>query len=148
MGEDQDIAGRGTDLVEHAVAAGGNVVELLAFGNTVAPEAPAGKLLSNLDGLAPLVGAVVPLHELVPLRCSLSEPRQAAGLGGAHERARENDLEPTASQLSSQSERPLAPALGQRDVGASGVLPAPAPLRLRMPDENDLGRSARHRRQG
>ena len=90
VGEDEGVASDRADLGEHAFDARGNGLRGLPIGNAVVPEAPAGKLLSDLERLRAFVGAVIPLHELfIPQNRTLVEAPRAAGFSRPNEWARQ-----------------------------------------------------------
>jgi hypothetical protein len=65
MCEDQGVSGGGTKLGDHSID---TLPDLRGVGDAVAPERPARALPSDVDRRPPLVGAVVPLHQLIPQR--------------------------------------------------------------------------------
>ena len=105
---------------------------------------PAGPLLADLRRGQAVVVAVVPLEQLVALLGRDRPARQPARLRGPRQRAREHARERAMRQRSAQ--RPRPPAAPSRSAGcrSAGVLTGPAPLRLTVADENQLGPELRH----
>ena len=101
-----------------------------------------GRSLADLRSGQALVLAVVPLEQLVAQLGRILEPGEAAGLGGAAERAGEHALElPSRRATRASSSAWRRPSLGQRHVGAPGVLAGPAPLGLAVAREHELARA-------
>ena len=139
MREHDRVAWARSKIREQAIDALTDELRGLTFGSAVAPQAPVGTLVADVNGTPSLVRAVVPFHELVPPGRALAEARELARLDCSDKRARQDEVEPAVSQLGPESTCSLAAVLGQRDVGSSRVPPAQAPFRLSVPDENDLG---------
>src|SRR5215212_1008208 len=131
-------------LRNHGVDPGADSLRGLAARTAVAPERPGRAPLADLVCLEPFVLAVVPLDQLgAPLRL-VREPGKAAGVYCALERARKNMLERALGEPAAKQLALLPPVVGQRDVGLAGVLTGNGPLRLAVPDEDDLGTTRTH----
>ena len=113
----------------------------LAAGARVGEHRPAGDLLTDLRRRQPLVGAVVPLHE-VRVEPERRQPGQLGSADGPHQRADQHRAA-APGPLAHPADRPgeracLALAVGvQRHVGAARVPAGPRPLGAAVPDEDD-----------
>ena len=143
MREEQSVAVERADLVEHAVRSLTDLVDRLPLGDSVAPERPAWALLADLGGRASLVGAVVPLHQLVTRLRPVAEAGEAAALERACERARQDDCERAVPKRDADRLGLATALLGQRDVGAPCVPAGARPVRLPVTNEDDLLRGMR-----
>ena len=142
--EDRDVSVARPKLGDDAVGALADVGKRLPTGDIATPDGPARPFSPDFDRLEPFVLAVVPLSELVARDCDVPQPGQPTGLRRALERTRQYDRE--LPLLEHGTDRlGVAPALlGQRNVGATGVLSGAAPLGLPMTDEDDFGRPVEH----
>ena len=139
MREDRGVARCRAKLFEYTVDAGSDLLCRLSRGDAVSPQRPTGALAADLERRTALVGAVVPLHQLVALYRHVGEAGQAASLRGALQRARKDEGEAPRPERDPDSFRVLPASFGQWDVGSTGVLTGAAPLGLAVSDENDLG---------
>jgi hypothetical protein len=112
VGEDGGVAGDGAKLGDDPIGARLDLSDRLSFGDAVEPKRPARALLADVDRFPPLVGAVVPLHQLLPWLGDVAEPRQSAGVGGARERARQHQRELPPLQLGTDRSSLSTTALG------------------------------------
>ncbi len=136
VGDEAHLAVDGEDALDHAVHAGLDVPRLLAAGGPVAPEQPVGPVLVDLLRRDALVLAVVPLHE-VGLGLGGVESRERGGLGGAAERAGQDERERALGEPRAQRAGGVAPVVGEREVGAAGVPAGDGPGCLGMAHEQD-----------
>ena len=141
----RDVAVGGTQLAEHAVDPSADLLDRLPVGHAVVPERPAGPLLTDLRRRPALVGAVVPLHQLVARLRPVREAGKPASLERASERARQDEREVAALERGADSLGLLAAVLGQRHVRSPRVPAGPRPLRLAVTDEHDLMRDGMRR---
>lgn len=142
VSEERDVAGDLDRAGDDAVGGRAHLLCRLAAARRRGPEVPARGLAAYLGSGSPLVRTVVPLHQV---RLGSSErrvAREAAGLSGAGERAREDERELPPCKAAPQHVRLLLTASRERDVRPPGVLPREAPGRLAVSDEVDLGHAA------
>ena len=138
MGEDQRVAVGRQRALDHAVGAGGELLERLAAGAVVAPHVPARALDADLLRGPPLVDAVVALPQVGVGLGAVAEAGQLGGAAGALHRRAEHERELAPGEPRRDLAR-LRLALGQqRQVGGAGVLAGAAPLGLAVADEDDL----------
>ena len=138
MGEQQRVAVGGERALDHAVGAGGELLERLAVRDVVAPDVPARALDADVLRGAALVVAVLALAQVVVGLGASPKPASSAvrrarcsGEVRTSANSRPSSLGATARGL------PLA-LLGEREVGEAGVAPGAAPLGLAVADEDDL----------
>ncbi|OEI69427.1 hypothetical protein Cus16_0031 [Curtobacterium sp. ER1/6] len=135
LGEDRPHA------VQHALDADADLRRVLARGvprgHAVGPEVPRPVPLDlDLRGGQALVRAVVPLVQvLVELRVDADELRRGPR---TLERAGQRERERPVGEVPAGALRLLDTVLGERDVGAAGVLTALRPLRLSVADEDEF----------
>src|SRR5215208_7112322 len=142
--EDGAVAGERAKLFGHPVSPHTDLSSRLAAGDAAPPERPAWALLADLGRGSPLVVAVVPLAQVVPPLRDVAVAGEPARLRSALEGALQDESELPLAEVRAERLRLLPPAVGERDVGAAGVLAGAAPLRLPVPDEDDLRPASRH----
>ena len=119
--------------------------ECLPAGDVVAPDGPARPFLPDVERLQPFVLAVVPLPELVPHHCDVTEPGKPAGLHRAEERARERRARAAARRSTTPMASSVTPPCSVSGTSVRPVcLPRAAPLGLSVTDEDDFGRPVGH----
>src|SRR5262249_46196842 len=106
------------------------------------PDRPARELNLDLHRRQPLEHPVVPLVELAAHASLVTQTGETARLERASRRARQHEREPAPGEPLTDGSCLLAAPLGQRDVGQAGVSTSPAPLRLAVPDEDDVRQSS------
>ena len=138
MREQGDVAvGRGRPL-DHPVRARADLLRGLAAGHAVLPQQPARPLLPDVDGAAALIGAVVPFQQVVGQLDLVAIAGELAGIQGADQRAGQHQGEFPAGQVAAERPCALPALLGQRQIGAAGVLAGQAPLGLAVTEQPDL----------
>ena len=115
VGEDQRVAVGRQRALDHAVGAGGELLERLAAGAVVAPHVPARALDADLFRGPPLVVAVVALLEV---GVGLGAVAEAGELGGARGRAASASRARARTRARRASARPRAPAPRPRAAAA------------------------------
>ena len=123
---------------DHALGPRSRLGDRLAAGAAVAPQVPVRSRATDLGRRAALVLAVVDLHQVLVELQRVAEPGQLRRAPRALQRAREHQGERAAAQPLAERRRLLLAMRGQRDVGASGVAPAKAPLGLAVPRQPQL----------
>src|SRR4029453_10859537 len=137
VGEQRDVAVDGVDPGDHAPRPLSHLLHALALRHRGRPDRPSGLLNAHGRGGAAFVDPVVPFQQVVGHLGGLGEAGQATRLLRAPERDRQHEREPLPGEMTAQRP-PLPHPLGrQRNVGAAGVLPALAPLRLPVAHEPD-----------
>ncbi len=86
MGEKGDVAFLDTNLRDNLVRSGGHVIDCLAIGTRVRPDAPIGNLFPYLGGRDPFVIPVIPFHQIGNQFDSIALSRQASRLESSPER--------------------------------------------------------------
>ena len=144
--EDRDAALDRADAGDDAIGARGDVPRALAAGTAVPEEHPPRRRPADVRRRAPLVVAVVPLHEVRIDLSRRAETRQVARLPRATERTREDGLERDARQERRQPADLPAAVLRERRVRTPGVPSGEAPLSLAVSDEEHItaGRTRLH----
>src|SRR5207244_3520408 len=106
---------------------GARLHEALAARAAIAEQLPVGLLLKNLGGGESLEGAVVPLRQVRLDPSAACKTRQLASSPSALGWAGEHAGETQSFQALAQPDRIALAALGERYVGAAGVLPGTRP---------------------
>src|SRR5207249_10093577 len=105
---------------------------------TACPNAQARMLRANLGRRAAVGLAIVPFEEIIGGLGHVAVAGEPAGIGGSGERARQDKSEGAAGEIAAQRPR-LPDALGrERNIRASRVAAARAPLRLTVADEPEI----------
>src|SRR5712692_11963413 len=138
MGEERDIARGLHRSNDDAVSAAAHLLHGLAARRAAIPHAPARTLPAHLSRRAALGLAIVPLEEIVGGLGHAAVAGEPAGVRGAGGRARHDEGEGATGEISAQ--RPSLPdaLFSERNIRASRVAAARAPLRLAVADEPEL----------
>ena len=128
VGKDQHVAVSAADFGDHAVGAATDILRLLAARAAVAPQGPVWIEPLNLLGGETLVAAVIPLHQVGSQLSLLAISREAGGLEGALQGAREDERKLRGTQPRAEGAG-LAPSLvGQGKIRFAGVAKAETPF--------------------
>ena len=127
---------------DHSVGTRPDIGRGLALRHTVVPQRPLRSLDMDVDGRAPFVRAVVPLHEVVVDLHIVAEAGEPARV------ERESGLDRTVAcryprSVSTNYAARARPSRIERDVGAAGVLPVPRPLGVAVANHDDPMRGSR-----
>jgi hypothetical protein len=131
--KNQNVSLYCTHAVNHAISPRSNLVWRFATGATIAEQFLARALGMDLRSAQTLVFAVVPFEQ-VTIDFGLSaETSQLAGPGCASQRTRKYPGETPYAQLFSELTSIALAAVGEREVGKSGVLARETPRSLTVP---------------
>src|SRR5262245_147628 len=138
VGEEGGVAAGGHRSIDHPPRAPGHLLDRLAAGYWPGPDCPVGNLLPDVGRLAPLVVAVVPLPEIVGDDRGVGVSREATGLAGPPERARQHEGKRAPAEEPPERLGLAFAVRGERNVRSPRVLTRGRPLRLAMPHQPDL----------
>src|SRR6185503_2913821 len=111
------------------------------------PDRPAWHGCLDVARRSSLQLAVVPLPEVVDAH-RVAEAGDPRSLRGTRHGTREHEVELVAAQALAQFHGLFTAGLGQGDVGPTGVLSRPGPLRIAVADQVDLALRLRAKRVG
>src|SRR5437660_7842787 len=138
MGEEGDVARGLEGPRDDALRAAAHLLHGLTARRPACPHAPARMLRAHLGRGAALGLAIVPFEKILGGLGHVSVAGEPAGVGGAGERARQDEGEGATGEIA--AERPcLSDALvRERNIRASRVATARAPFRLAVADEPEI----------
>ena len=128
------LEGEGDD----AVGALPEIFDLLSTANRMSPDRPLRDLFTDLCCGSSLVFAVVPFEKVVLGDSGAIEPGTGHGFPGPGQGAGENESELITRQHLAEGAGLPSSQIGQRDVGAPGVLPRHAPFGLPVPHQGQF----------
>src|SRR5262249_54235064 len=138
MREQQDVAVEGARACDNPINSRAHLLGRLATGAAVAEDQPARLDLVNFLWRFSLVFAVVPLPKAGADDHVWGEPRQFAGLlRGLHCTAKSESREISGENWPHPFRKPAA-MVGQGDIGDPRVFATKAPLRLTVPNREDV----------
>src|SRR5882672_2898243 len=138
MGEEGDVARGLEGPRDDALRAATHLLHGLAARGPARPHAPARMLRAHLGRRAALRLAIVPFEEILGGLGHLAVAGEPAGIRGAGERARQDECEGAAVEMAAQRSCLPDALVRERNVRASRVAAARAPIRLAVADEPEV----------
>ena len=134
----------GTHPLNHPIGPRPDLLRSLASRAAVTKEEPARTLGQDIGGAAALILPVIPFGQVGIGFGQTAEPGQLGCPSRALRRAGERFGEPRCAQPLPEGARLLLAPLGQRQIGAAGMLAGEAPSGFAVPGEIDGGQRFTH----